>query len=76
METKPQMLVRLNSNENFLFDLKDYDEFLGILHRLNNDSNGWILLTFNNIVKKELLEAIVYYPEGYAKNSESNMPKD
>ena len=69
MESKPQILVRLTSGRDIVFDVPGHHSYLQLMHQLSRWFNCWIMIGKNAAVRKEDIYQVFYFPEGHAKDS-------
>ncbi len=65
MEKKPQMMVKFKAGELALFDLENYEQFTSIFKQLVKAKEEWIAVGNHVILRREDLDRMFYFPEGY-----------
>lgn len=72
----PQVLVRFKTGDHAVFDLGGREEYFALGAQLARWFNCWIYIGQNALVKKDDIDRLFYFPEGYAKSSKSDMPQN
>ena len=69
---KPQVLVRFKGGDHAYFDITGEDAFFLLKMHLEAEPMGWIMIGPNAILKKEELDRLFYFPDGYPPDQSSS----
>lgn len=74
MQSKSQVLVNMRSGDRVVFDVEGLVGWNRFSDMLSNYKE-WIEIPNKAMLRKSEIISVYYMPEGYAKNSEGNVPK-
>lgn len=61
----PQVLVRFKEGDHAYFDIEDESAYLNLKMQLEDTLKSWIRVGPFALVKKENLDRIFFFPDGY-----------
>ncbi len=64
-----EILLKLKTGEKIVFGVSDYQDFLKVLDGISGWWNKWVLITNQAAIRKDTIDSVYYFPEGYENRS-------
>ncbi len=68
MPSKRQMLVRLDTGEQIVFDLDSINDYVQFAYDLDSYWKTWVRVGPNAVLRKDRVTSFYYFPYGYNNN--------
>lgn len=65
MQSKRQMLVKMDTGEQVVFDIESRNDYLNFLHELDSLFGKWIRVGDNAAIRKSRIVSAYYLLDGY-----------